>query len=153
MSNRHDQTPLGQDPILSDWTSTNRRPFVKINRSQPPDRASLLGWRILGLSRPGGFHLQPLLEPDVNLSAHPVSYHSNHKGIRQVSSVRIDSSWHALGDPGTVSHDACAAKIFELSPNPLDEIPIDIPPYLPKTRGVESSVIREPASEHGIEHP
>ena len=37
------QTPLEQDPILSDWTSTNRRPFVKINRSQPPDRASLLG--------------------------------------------------------------------------------------------------------------
>ena len=89
----------------------------------------------------------------MNLSAHPapiIRTTREYAKLPVYEEVRIGTSQaiQILFRPSLVLR-----KSFELSPNPLDEIPVDIPPKLPQARGVESSVVCEPALKYGIEHP
>src|SRR5216684_5910204 len=56
----------------------------------------------VGESRPGGFHLEPLAEPDVNLSAHPAPIKQTLRSYRYPS-VRRETCvpWQAVVETGS----------------------------------------------------
>ena len=51
------------------------------------------------VSRPEGFHLQPLAEPGVRLSPHPAPIRSARR-LRQAASARIAMGFRARSSPG-----------------------------------------------------
>ena len=115
---------------------------------------SCFGWQFLGrgftnsldrqdfrLSRPGEFHPQPLREPDVNLSAHPAPItQTTWKYTKLPVNEQVRMSTGILVQ-ARLARRLCRENLLELSPDPSDKIPIEVPPQLAQGRRVESTVV------------